>query len=298
MPVGESKRRRAADPSYGKPKYGLIVSCPLTLDGKTGLSIKSTDLDAQDLRSSLLFWDRLAWPDNNLIAVGAGPDATYLEQTKVLTRPRYRFHSGGVDVFLRAQEACFTELDASEPGLWAIGQGENSILLEQGSLQSGPGAVVELLNAIPVPDKDVPLNEILEFKLKRYDELSALREEINKLAAQVAESDDPAFELVQRLAEVDEKSTAAMRVTSEWQFPVRLSDMKVSVEIKPGEVARDSLLAAAAGQTLAGTTAAVAAALGQGILSSLKIVAGPRWNGLKKRITPYRYVTQVHEQLF
>ena len=41
------------------------------------------------------------------------------------------------------------------------------------------GALVELHNAIPVPDLNTPLEEILEFKFRRNDELNRLRLEMD-----------------------------------------------------------------------------------------------------------------------
>ena len=47
--MGEAKRRKALDPHYGQTKRGLIVSCPLEIQG-TQLLVKSTHLDPQELR--------------------------------------------------------------------------------------------------------------------------------------------------------------------------------------------------------------------------------------------------------
>ena len=59
--MGEAKRRAASDPNFGKakpPKLGLVVSPPIEIQG-ISLLIKSSNLDPQELRSSILLWDSL-----------------------------------------------------------------------------------------------------------------------------------------------------------------------------------------------------------------------------------------------
>jgi hypothetical protein len=70
----------------------------------------------------------------------------------------------------------YIELNDEEPGVWALSQGEKSLFLEHGLglFSEGSGMSLNLLRAIPIPAKDVPLNEILEFKEKRKDELLVL----------------------------------------------------------------------------------------------------------------------------
>ncbi|QHO76875.1 hypothetical protein ACH79_33795 [Bradyrhizobium sp. CCBAU 051011] len=219
----------------------------------TRLSIKSTSLDAQELRSSLIYFDKLAWPTNNAIHVGgSGPDVDFLSAAKVLELPNV-FLSGsfGVEVLILAQAQALRDLDEKNPGTWAIAQGENSLLVKDGTLTDKGGLALELYRAVPVPDKEVPLNEILEFRLKRYDELQALRNEIDRLVSEVNASEDPKATLEEALLRIDEGCSAAIRVCSEWQFPVRLSSLKTSFDLKPFAIVRDGLAAYVAQQHLA-----------------------------------------------
>jgi hypothetical protein len=48
----------------------------------------------------------------------------------------------------------------------------------------------ELYNLLPVPEADVPLNEILEFKAKRYDELIGMRVYLDELYQSIISSSD------------------------------------------------------------------------------------------------------------
>ncbi len=69
--MGEAKCRKVNDPNFGRvPKSanyrGLVVSPPIEIDG-TSLHVKSSNLDPQELRFALLFWDQLVWPSSRAV---------------------------------------------------------------------------------------------------------------------------------------------------------------------------------------------------------------------------------------
>ncbi len=91
--MGEAKRRAASDPNFGKakpPKLGLVVSPPIEIQG-TSLHVRSSNLDPQELRYSILLWDSLVWPSSRAIYMSSGPDEAFLESAGILTRPDYSF---------------------------------------------------------------------------------------------------------------------------------------------------------------------------------------------------------------
>jgi hypothetical protein len=200
------------------------------------------------------------------------------------------------------QIAAFRQFEQNEPGKWALAQGENSLLLKDRDLEVGKGAFVELHRAIPVPDRDVPLNEILEFKEKRHDEIYLLRNEIDNLFAELDSANDKAAELAKNVAKIDIACADAIRVGKERQFPIRLSNFKASVELRPFA----TLTGAIAGYMAAGAvnlpaTTTLLASLGgaaSATAPALKIACDFGWRGLRPRQGPYRYVSQFHDELF
>lgn len=64
----------ASDPNFGK--RGLVVSAPFEVQGTT-LRVRSSNLDPQELRSSVLLWDRLVWPSSRAIHLASGPDESF-----------------------------------------------------------------------------------------------------------------------------------------------------------------------------------------------------------------------------
>jgi len=297
--MGEAKRRKKLDPSYGKEKRGLVISAPIEISGSS-IRVKSTNLDAQELRFSLLFWDKLIWPSNSGIFIQSGPDAEFLEKAKILTRPHFQLSGNGSDIIIAAQLKAFEAADAQEPGRWAMAQGENSILVAQQRLIAEGGMLVELHRAVPVPDKDVPLNEILEFRLRRYSELHRLRVELDTLLQEINSSADPHTMLQQCMTKIDSSCADAIRVSKEWRFPVRLTNLKASLDLKPFSVIAGGIAGYIGTSALAETSAAIGAIAGVAAAShsALKISADFGWRGLRDRTNPYRYVSQFHNELF
>jgi hypothetical protein len=302
--MGEAKRRKAADPNYGHPKPvrpGLVVSAPVEIEG-TRANIRSSNLDPQELRFSLLFWNRLVWPASRAIYLASGPDEQFLEQAGILSRPEYTFSGDGAQGLARTHIHALIDLDSREPGQWSLAQGENSLLLKDNLLERDVGVLLELQHAIPVPDKDVPLNEILEFKNRRKDELQLLRTELDGFVAAINQAEDKAAELKNHVAKVDAACVDALRVSREWQFPVRLTNLKASVEFRPFVTAAGGMAAFALGtanalpmsaSVLAGISGALAVSA-----PALKLSGDFGWRGLKRRLGPYRYVYQFHNELF
>jgi hypothetical protein len=277
---------------------GVVVSPPITIEGQA-LFVRSGNLDPQELRCWLLFWDKLAWPFSRAIYMRSGPDEQFLEEAGVLIRSEYTVTGDVAQGVAIGQIRAFEDLDSREPGRWSLAQGDNSLLLKDGALKQGSGMAFELIRAVPVPNRDVPLNEILEFKLRRHDELQLLRTEIDSLLPAIEASDDENAELMRCIQRIDAASADALRVAHEWRFPVRLSNLKASIELRPSVTAAAGLAAwsAAAGYGLPASqmvlTTAVAAAA-----SALKISADFGWRGLRPRSGPYRYVSLFHNELF
>jgi len=160
--MGEAKRRRSIDPAFGRVKRGLIITCPIEVL-PNGFSIKNTEIDPYELRHALLFWDRLVYPTNNLVHIASSPDLEFLESAKILERPRYSFASAtNAEPLIKSQLLAFRDRDGQSKEVWDICQ--NSAVLIQGAgevIARDAGLQLELLNVIPIPEKDVPLTKSL-----------------------------------------------------------------------------------------------------------------------------------------
>lgn len=299
--MGEAKRRKAVDPTYGTKKPGLIVSCPLEIDGST-INIKSIRLDPQELRFSLLFWDRIVWPSSRAIHMASGPDEQHLERLGILSRPDFTQWGDAAQGMARGQIQAFIELDRKEPGQWSIAQGEASLWVRDKIVETDNGVLLALNRAIPVPHKDVPFDEILALKIRRRDELQRLRHAVDISVGVVSNADDKVSELERQIKLIDEACADALKVFKEWQFPFQMSSVDVEFDFRPFVTFNSGIaayaLASARGLPL--TESVLAGLLGSAAATTpaLKIKGGLGWKGLRVRAGPYRYVSRYHDEVF
>lgn len=297
--MGEAKHRRRIDPNYGRvPKdsrRGLIVSPPIEIDGSR-LYAKSSQLDPQELRFALLFWDQLVWPSSRAIHFASGPDALFLESAGILTRPEYTFDGDGAQGIARSQFQAYLDRERAEPGHWALSQGENSLLWKDGWAQESGGVLVQLHRAIPVPKYDVPLAEVLEFRQRRRDDLLLLRHQLESFVAEIEGSTDRTHALETKIAELDRSCADLLTLGKEWRFPVYLSNLKASFSLSPQKF----LPAVGFGWKMGepyGLAAATTAAAAAGLASTLEIKADYGLRAATRPASPFRYAFLTEREL-
>ncbi|WP_124552012.1 DUF6236 family protein [Methylophilus methylotrophus] len=297
--MGESKIRQKLDPNYGKPPEientrALLISSKMTIQGSK--IVMDSDINPQELRFGLLFWDKLAWPHFNSIHLGGGDDEEYLLGTGALVRPYYEFTGDVAQGIAKGHVQLFQQLQAEQPGVWALAQGENSFNWAESFLTRDQGASVELHRAIPIPQYDVPINEILELKEKRKDELLLFRSKLESFVTQIETSKEPNTELDRSLAELDEACSNLIKLGKEWQFPVTLSNFKASFNLTSTKLSSGVATGWYIGQNFGLGAATVAASLG-GVISTLDIKADFGKQGIKAPTNPYKYAYHINKEL-
>ncbi|MEO1405379.1 MAG: DUF6236 family protein, partial [Pseudomonadota bacterium] len=251
-----------------------------------------SELDLQELRFALLFWDRIDCPTNNFLHIGGGPDLDYLIEAKVAQRTFARVRGGGQlgDGVHLAHAETFKHLDNHQPGKWSLGRNTDSVAFEASETEEGRGLLFKLHEAIPVPDREVALPDILDFKLKRRPELIALRCELEDVYQKIkAEPDRALAESTEfnRLERAIEDQIAASKSDG---IPIRLGSMTVRLDQKDKVVGVSTAAAAysqlgAVGAALVGAAATVSISLGV---------------GLKGRTpsSPFEYVSEIDNRLW
>lgn len=301
--MGEAKYRKANDPNYGKPKKaatvrGLILSPPVSIRGESISTVG--ELDAQDLRYALTYWDRLALPENNLIGISTPPEAQYLEHCGVLRRPRVSFsgQASGAFAIYETQVLALALYEQEDEGAWSIHEGINSVKRD-GVEATQDGTLIQLLSAVPVPGPDVPLAEILEFKAKRRDELLRFREYFDQLSANISSANIMELELAKTLKEIDDSCANLLKVTREWQFPVKLTDTKayLNFDIAKAFESGGKAYAACLKAFELSQTSSVIAATGAAIASQIKLEPAPAFQKIKRPRSPYKYAYLVQRDL-
>jgi hypothetical protein len=269
---------------------GLAISMPVTIDATQFRG--GGGLDEQELRFSLLFWDKLGFPQNNIVMFRDN-NADFLESVGVLkkTMVRIPIPTGQLNIaekFLEAHLAAYRLLDEEEPGVWSFGAGKNSVSFPERELEQGRGVLVRLYEAIPVPEKDVPLQDILEFRAKYRDELLALRYHLDTIYQRILNAGDGQLALHSEIGSLEKVIVDYLKVAKGARFPFINASMDASLNI-PGAVAL-GLATYSAGLGMVTSLIAGAAAITVSPSVSLKNhQASP---------TPFRYISSFHKRVF
>lgn len=274
-------------------RRGLVISCPIKAEAG-GRSLKiDTNLDPQDLRFSLLFWDKLDWPESSLLSFGLSQDAQYLIDIGVLQRSKMPTPTGAVlmePAFVDGHRRVYRALDRSEPGVWSLGKGVNSIDFDYADLERDHGISVRLHQVIPVPEKDVPLNEIIEFKEKRRDELLAMRSYLDGIYVKIRALDFSQNAIEREIYLLDKAISDYISVSK--SSGLRFVKASVDANLDVGRMISASFESYC--KTFSISSAAFAG------LAAAAISIGPTVSlrGRPDSASPFRYISSFHERLF
>jgi Family of unknown function (DUF6236) len=291
-------------------KRGLVISRPTgvthylhgekSADGrrlKLTVSV-GTSLDPQQLRSQLLFWDELVHPYSSQgFFESPNADQDFLISAGILRREMpsipAREELGGAN-HIEGLLDVFKNLDRKEPGKWSLAEPGMATYLDP-FLEKEPdkAVLVRLFNSVPVPDKDVPLEDILAFKVKRADELTEFRHHLEGIyQTVVAAPDRPLAELTETEA-LDQSIKNALKASRDSGLKLRLGSLDAKLSLNTGHAALAAIAAQAAHLPL---TTVLLAATGAG--AKLELSASLGLKGAQATGTPLKYVMSVHNELF
>lgn len=171
---------------------GIVVSPPFSILPSGGIQCGG-DPPPLEMRKYLLYWDKIDYPDNNLVSIHSD-DIDALMQLGVLERTfvhfQGKFNSGKGEFFIAAQEKVFSKRSELFPGSWSMAQLSTTPFYTQGDRKTAID--FELYGALPVPAASTPFYDILEFKEHRSDELIAFRAHLDDVYQRILNSPDSA----------------------------------------------------------------------------------------------------------
>ena len=223
------------------------------------------------IRSSMLYFDRIDWPSNNVLPQPAVPGSQVLIDAGLLKRSQFLAEVADDDVELNpgllasyarngsictgrigmaaaqieaAHQSLLANYEKREPGVWSfapVGVG-----MDFADAAAYRGAEIELYNCLPSPAADVPFEEVLEFKRRRNAELLELRSDMDEMYLRIANSEDPTREASIAAKQIDKALADVHRTMHESGFRFACQTMRI-------DVSRPSLAAAlATGMAAAG----------------------------------------------
>lgn len=273
--------------TLSRAERGLIILPPVRVEGS---SFSTVPFDNRMLYKGLLYFDHLEYPENNFIEISLPGEVSWLQKEGHLSRSRV-VGSGFIN-FPRMIEFAMSELEKSSPGSWCTANFEGGSIFGD-RVEKGRGLLFELHNAIPIPERETPLDDVLNFKSRRENELKKLRHHLDKVYMSVIEAPDRPLSESSAFSELDLAVKDALRVSKESRIKFEVG--AVSVNLATLYTAGD-FFQKAAQSTGSISTAGLAAAsvLAAGALGSISVGAGLAG---KKAKGPFEYVCQAHQRL-
>lgn len=298
--MGEARRRQASERMFGKMKNpnlprGIVITSPMDFEGSS-LTIRGASLHPQELRFSLLYWDKLSWPDARIIGSPLTRDEEVLLECGVLERPVFRINGDVAQGALNGYIQVFKDKCEADPGLWSLSEGTNSLsaVISRSAFDHVDGLSVQLARAIPIPGADMSVEQILKFKEKRKDELHALRACLETSTQHLHEFGGPEDYLQHQVNQMRDACADLLRVSSEWQSPFYLADIGASTSVSLADLGA----AWFAGKQIYDATGSISASMVSGALAgAVSISATPKLRWVKKNLGPYKYVYKMHKEL-
>jgi hypothetical protein len=196
--------------------------------------VMERSISKEELRYYILYWDKVVIPGNNLVYIGV-PEEEELIASHAILRPRVQFQGTyqGVqvtDAILGCQALVAEKLVQDKSVDWVLHQVGDSLALPPSFISQRDTIRVALTNVLPVPDADIPVQEILRFKQNRKDELTELHDSIDELYFEVLNSPDeglaskkavPRFQSA--IQNIDKTSHERFRKTRKYDLSVELN---------------------------------------------------------------------------
>jgi hypothetical protein len=188
---------------------GIIIYPEMRRMPGGGVRIVSSIVDPLTVRRAALYWDKIDHPTTRAIYVALSPDEERLKQAGVLTETRITDRFQTENILLEAPARALLQHNTAAPGQWALAQSSPDLVIPASLSIPTRGLEVELHEALPVPAEDVPIEDVLQFKHRRRDELLAFRSWMDELYLKAIDARDggrareaAVLELHNRLADV------------------------------------------------------------------------------------------------
>lgn len=219
----------------------VFTSCELlSIQGGRGFQTGRA-ISSEELNYLTLYWDKLVSPTNNIVHLGLLNEEELIK-CGVLTRPRFvadGFFDGAkmTDFHARTHVDALNQLRRSEGCIdWRMHFFNNEVAIHVDKAQRKEVLRFELADLLPVPPKETPLHEILEFKERRKDELLALHGYLDELYSEVLKSGDFDLQRAKAISGLKASLDALNSLNNEgWRSPLKFN-LSTSFEFDLGQL--------------------------------------------------------------
>ncbi len=278
----------------------IIVFPEMQINTINKTAMLRSDIDKRKLIRTVLFWDKIIIPCNTnifVISLDHIPEIVTLRAEKILEEPKIQVNVDGelTSVLYGMYMWYIMQMMKSNDANYSTYELEKMIISDHDQVSPSGGELLTFTNAFPEPDVSTEINDILEFKLKRKDQLNLLMAHLNSLELRVLKAENKHTELNKAINEIDIACTDVIRLYKEKGIKFNISNAKFNFSMK--EII-EVTGATYAGSVIAGLpqTAAVLASLSAGIASVVEIKDAISFKKIDKT-NPFNYAGEISKHL-
>lgn len=242
-------------------------------------------LNEEAIRSTLVFYDKFDVVQQDMFGFGQ-PSVDVLQKLGIIQKTMLRYDGSMEKAVQRAPFDGYIALSDREPNKWTISRSAQMLGVPSEELTTDRGVALTIDNALPVFGRSVPLEDVLEFKLKRRDELRALRTSLDELCKRICMSGANDIRNSDEFTRFDSALSDHMIVMQQSNAEKILVSFRASMS---WDVAIPAVVEAVLEQTV----------LSAGVLGGAAVVGINTIKGLKRKKStyPFEYLTSANRLL-
>ena len=255
---------------------GIITPAMEIISNGPSLSMNG-GIPPEKLRYYALYWDKIVITDSNIFGSGISGELQTLADVGIVNKETARIAMNGTfngsdlaNLHFQGLAQVAASLTNKNPGQWAIHQSGDQLIVPDNMSSDLVTADIQLARCLPVPKPDFPLDKLLEFKLKRSDELLALRASLDELYLEISKSADIPRSKIAQIQRLESAIRDLDKVAEQSWGERLLASRKVSLDINYGSVMTGAVSGGVVGATFANPLAGVIVGATHALVSSLK----------------------------
>jgi len=268
-------------------------------DVDTGDAIIQASVNHDAIIKAVLYWDNIIIPNTTQVGcdISHAPWIKELRQEKILIEPTLiAIQSGSIAQMMYDTHMAFIEEAMSIKEInFSVYNLERTFKKRRDVTNLSGGESLTLANALPIPSRNTNINEVLEFKEKRKDNLGQLMAHLNTIELQISQAENKGYAVKKAINEIDIACRDIIRLHKESGIKFNLSNAKFNFSFK--EMSKYAGYAYGGAVTIGlPHTAAVIAGIVSGISTMVEIKDAISLKKIDKS-NPFNFVGQMSVEL-
>lgn len=218
---------------------GIIAPAGIVTKVDQGFSMERS-LSLEEIYYLIMYWDKIIIPSNNLVYIGI-PQEEILISLGAIERPKINcqgtFNGDMIaNLLLSSQSIVSEQLMKDSSTDWVIHQIGNKTVYPENFNEKKNVIQISLANTLPVPSKDISIDEILKFKQTRKDELSELHNLLDELYMDILSSPDSDLESKKSIIKLKKSIETLNKISKEKFKSTKKYDLTTELNLNPKDI--------------------------------------------------------------